>query len=100
MSIKGINETDTLHFNGDAYFPTQSIFKFHIAIAFLSEKDNGKFSLEEEIEITKEDLLQDAWSPIRKKYTDGTKITLSELIKYTVSKSDNIGCEYLLRLLG
>ena len=29
-----------------------------------------------------------------------TKLTLAEIIRYTVSESDNIGCDILLRLIG
>lgn len=100
IAVTGIKETDTLSLNSEAYFPMQSVFKFHIAIACLSEVDKGRLALDDEIEIKKEDLLPNTWSPIREKYPGGTKMTLAELIKYTISQSDNNGCDILLNLLG
>lgn len=100
ISIIGNNAKDTLSINGDKHLPMQSVYKFPIALAVLSEVDKGKLSLNQKINITKEDLHQNTWSPIREKYPNGTTLSLSEVIKYTVSDSDNIGCDILLKLLG
>ena len=78
-----------------------SVFKFHIALAVLNKVDQGKLKLDQPIFIKKADLLENTWSPIREKYPDGNiEMPLSELIKYTVAKSDNNGCDLLLRLIG
>ena len=53
VSINGINAKDTLSVNGWKQFPLQSVFKFHIGLAMLSEIDKGKFSLSQKIEIRK-----------------------------------------------
>jgi beta-lactamase class A len=51
--------------------------------------------------INKNDLLPDTWSPLREKYPDGNvSLSLSEILKYTVSQSDNNGCDILLKLIG
>lgn len=42
----------------------------------------------------------DTWSPLREDYPDGVDIALRDLLGYTVSKSDNNGCDILFRLLG
>ena len=100
VSIMGIEDKDTLSINGNRHYPMQSVFKFHIAIAVLAEVDNGNLSLNQEINIKKTDLIQDTWSPIKAKFPNGVKLTLAEVIRYTVSESDNIGCDILLRLIG
>ena len=100
VSIIGNNGRDTLSINGDKHFPMQSVFKFPIALAVLSEIDNGKFSLDQKIQIEQKDLLPDLYSPIREKYPQGANLTISEILHYTVSKSDNVGCDILLRLIG
>lgn len=100
ISISGNNGIDTLTINGEGHYPMQSVFKFHIALALLSQIDKGKFSLDQKIEIPKKDLLPGLYSPIRDKYPDGTTLTIAEIIEYTVSQSDNVGCEILLRLIG
>ena len=101
VSIYGLENNDTLNINNSMHFPLQSVFKFHIALAVLNEVDKGKLSLDQKIYIKKSDLLLNTWSPIREEYPNGNiKLSLAEIIKYTVSKSDNIGCDILLRLIG
>ena len=100
VAINGIKEKDTLGINSQKHFPMQSVFKFPIALTVLSEIDNGNLSLEQEIEIKKDELLPGLWSPIRKKYPEGTTLTIAQIIEYTVALSDNVGCDVLLRLVG
>jgi len=100
VSIIGNNGKDTLSLNGERHYPMQSVFKFHIALAVLSQIDKGKFSFNQKIGILKKDLLPNLYSPIRDKYPEGTTLTISEILKYTVSASDNVGCDVLLRLIG
>lgn len=100
VSIVGDNGKFKLYVNGDRHFPMQSVFKFHIGVVMLSEIDKGKFSLDQKVEIKKSELLPGFYSPIREKYPDGATLTIAEILEYTVSKSDNAGCDALLRLLG
>jgi len=96
VSIIGNNGKDTLSINGDAHFPMQSVFKFHIAMAVLSQIDKGKLSFDQKIKIEKKNLLPNLYSPIRNKYPDGAMLSISEILEYTVSQSDNVGCDVLL----
>ena len=100
VSIIGPKAQDTLSINGGSHLPMQSVFKFHIALALLSEVDKGRFSLDQKININKADLLPGTHSPMRDKYPDGASLSISEILKYTVSSSDNNGCDILLRLIG
>jgi beta-lactamase class A len=100
VSILGNGGKDTLSCNGESQFPMQSVFKFHIGIMMLAEIDRGKFSLDQKVKIDKSELLPGLWSPLRDKYTEGATITIAEILEYTVSQSDNAGCDVLLRLLG
>jgi beta-lactamase class A len=101
ISIIGIENQDTLSFNGSKPFPMQSVYKFPLALAVLNQIDKGKFNLTDSIIVKKEDLLPNTWSPLREKYPNGdVKITLAEIISFTVSQSDNNGCDILFRLLG
>lgn len=100
IAISGTNSKDTLSSNGTEHFPMQSVFKFPIALAMLSEIDKGRFSLDQKIDIKKNELLPGLWSPIREKYPDGVTLTIAEIIEYTVALSDNVGCDVLLKLLG
>lgn len=101
VSIIGNNAKDTLSLHGDKRFPMQSVFKFHIALAVLSEIDKGKLSLDQKIEIGKDELLpEDFWSPLRDENPTGGIFTIERLIQYSVSHSDNTACDVLIRLIG
>ena len=100
VAIIGNNGKDTLTINGDRHFPLQSVFKFHIALAVLSQIDQGNFSLNQKIKIEKKDLTPNLYSPIRDKYPNGPILPISKILEYTVSQSDNVGCDLLLKLIG
>ena len=79
----------------------QSVFKFHIALAVLSEVDKGNLSLDQKIEIRKNELLpEDFWSPLRDENPNGGVFTVARLIQYSVSHSDNTACDVLIQLIG
>ena len=100
ISIVGNSGKDILSINGKKHFPMQSVFKFHIALALLSEIDKRKFSIDQKIEILKKDMLPNLYSPIREDYPNGAILTIGKIMEYTVSNSDNVGCEILLKLIG
>ena len=100
VAIMGNNGRDTISLNAERHYPMQSVFKFHIALAVLSQIDEGKFWLDQKIAIQKKDLLPNLYSPIRDDYPNGASLPISKILAYTVSSSDNVGCEVLLRLIG
>jgi beta-lactamase class A len=101
VSIIGNNGKDTISLHGDRRFPMQSVFKFHIALAVLSEVDKGNLSLHQIIKISKDDLLpEDFWSPLRDENPNGGSFTIERLVQYSVSNSDNTACDILIRLIG
>jgi beta-lactamase class A len=101
VSIKAIEDKDTLNINGNLNAPLMSVFKFHIALTVLNFVDKDRLSLNQKIFIKKEDLHEDTWSPIRDEYPNGNMyLTLDQLLRYTISHSDNNGCDILLELIG
>ena len=103
---------DSVEYRSQIKFPTMSVYKFHLALAILNQVDKEKFDLSDELFITKYDLLEETYSPLRddlkkeyaenydEKVKNGISITLSELLSYNVSKSDNNACDILFRFLG
>ena len=65
VAIMSNNGIDTLSVNGDKHFPMQSVFKFHIGLAILSEIDNGRFSLDQKVKIEPDELLPNLYSSLR-----------------------------------
>lgn len=101
ISVLGFENGFQYGKNADKKLPMQSVFKFHIAAAVLDYVDKGKLSLDQKTLLDKTNLLEDTWSPLRDKYPEGNAgIPLSEILEYTVAKSDNNGCDILLKLLG
>ncbi len=101
ISVKGIEDKDTLSINGNKEMPMLSVFKFHIALAVLNQVDKGKLKLGQKFFIKKEELLPETWSPIREEYPEGNiYLTIDQLLRYTVSHSDNNGCDILLKIVG
>ncbi|MDQ6528700.1 class A beta-lactamase, subclass A2 [Flavobacterium sp. LHD-85] len=101
VSIKSIEDKDTLSINGHLKMPMMSVFKFHIALAVLHKVDEGKLNLAQEIFVKKKDLKEDTWSPMKVDYPEGNvNLTLDKILRYTVSHSDNNGCDILIDLVG
>jgi beta-lactamase class A len=101
IAMMGLEDRETFLFNEGLKYPMQSVYKFPLAMAVLDQVDKGKLSLSQKIHITQKDLLPDTWSPIREKYPKGNiDLKLSEILSYTVSQSDNNGCDILFRLVG
>lgn len=99
IAVKGWNG-DTLSILGNHAFPMQSVFKYHIGVAMLSQIDKGKFKLSQKVVVEEKDMLPGLYSPLRDKHPQGGTFTIGELIEYAITVSDNVACDVLLKLLG
>lgn len=100
VAIAGLDDNFSLTVNNNKRFSMQSVYKFPLALAVLDRVDKGTLSLDQKIRVTKTDLRPDTWSPLRDAFPEGGDLPLRDLLAYTVSKSDNNGCDILFRLLG
>lgn len=92
---------DTLTINNKYRYPTVSVYKFYQALAIMNYLDINDISLDSTILIKKEDFLSETYSPLRDKYIEGNlELPISELLKYSVSKSDNNACDILFNFVG
>ncbi len=101
IAVYNIETGDTLTLNNSHHYPMQSTYKFHLALAVLHKLvDNGSMNLDSKVFIKKADMHPNTHSPLRDKYPNGdTSLTLREILQYTVSLSDNNGCDILFRLV-
>ncbi|MBS7234096.1 serine hydrolase [Flavobacterium psychroterrae] len=99
VSIANKNGRELVSIKGKDRFPLQSVFKLYIAIVVFHEIDHGNLSIDQTVNIKPKDLLPDTYSPLKIKFPYGTKMTLHNLLEYTVSESDNIECDILLQLI-
>src|ERR1700733_3109163 len=88
--------------NPNAQPPMQSVFKLPLAIAVLHQVERGTLSLDQPVRFLPEDrILPHVYSPLQKQYPDaGVDVPLRELLRLTVSLSDNVAADILLRLVG
>lgn len=92
---------DTLTINDQYHYPTMSTYKFHLALAVLDHLNKNNLPLETEIFIKKSDLEPNTYSPLRDEKPSGNfSLSIAELLKYSVSMSDNNACDILFNYIG
>lgn len=95
-----IETGESVNLNGVQHFPMQSVYKFPIAMAVLHEVDNGKLKINQLVDVSKSDYIPAGHSPLKDQFPKGTKISIKDLIKYSVSESDGSASDVLCRLVG
>ena len=96
-----VDGKDTLTINNNFRYPTQSVYKFHLALAVLDYLNKNNLTLDHQVYVKKSDLLPNTHSPLRDDYPQGEmSLSVADIIRYTVSKSDNNGCDIQFRLVG
>lgn len=89
---------DSLLVAGDSsQLPLMSVFKMHIAIAVL---DKG-IAIDSVVSLGPSDVRENTYSPMRdEKRTRSFDITVDSLMYYSVCRSDNNACDFLIDLAG
>lgn len=96
-----VDGKDTLTINNNFRYPTQSVYKFHLALTVLDYLNKNNLTLDHQVYVKKSDLLPNTHSPLRDDYPQGEMyLSVADIIRYTVSKSDNNGCDIQFRLVG
>lgn len=88
--------------NADSHPPMQSVFKLPLAITVLHLVEQGKFTLDQQIRFLPSDrILPVVYSPLQDQHPDANvDVPLRELLRLSVSLSDNIAADILLRIIG
>jgi len=96
-----LESSESADLNGDEYFVMQSVYKLPIAMAALQRVDKGELKLDQMVKVEKRDFVpQEVYSPVRDKYPDGARLSLAELVRYTISESDGTTSDVLMNLVG
>jgi beta-lactamase class A len=87
--------------NPNARPPMQSVFK-PLALMVLHQIEQGTLSLDQPVRFRPQDrILPHVYSPLQDQDPDaGVDLSLRELLRLTVSLSDNVATDILLRLVG
>lgn len=95
------DKNETLQYNNLVHYPLLSVFKFHVALAVLDKMDKHGTALDSVLLVKADQLHADTYSPLRKKFPDqDVRISLKELLQYSVSLSDNNACDILIEYAG
>jgi beta-lactamase class A len=88
--------------NPNAQPPMQSVFKLPLALTVLHEIEQGTLSLDQSVQFLPQDrILPHVYSPLQDHYPNGgVDVPLRELLRLTVSLSDNVAADILLRLVN
>lgn len=87
--------------NDSVHFPLLSVFKYHVALAVLHKMDKQNIALDSIVLVKASRLLPDTYSPLKKKHPVGdVQISLRDLLKYSISLSDNNACDILIGFAG
>ena len=85
--------------HGSDRFPMASVCKLPIAINILAMVDEGKFSLNDEIEVPLQDVVPGV-SVVAERWLKQKHFPLNELVELMVAKSDNTAVQTLFRIGG
>jgi beta-lactamase class A len=88
--------------NPHAKPPMQSVFKLPLALLVLHQVEQGRLSLDQPVRFLPRDrILPHVYSPLQDQYPEaGVDVPLRELLRLTVSLSDNVAADILLRVVG
>lgn len=88
--------------NANAKPPMQSVFKLPLAVTVLHQIEQGSLSLDQAVRFRPDDrILPHVYSPLQNKYPEASvDVPMLELLRLTVSLSDNVAADILLRSVG
>src|SRR6266567_7343918 len=83
VTVVVLETGESVSLNPHDHFPMQSVYKLPIGMALLKQVDAGKIKLDENVHVTKRDLVgKAAHSTIRDKYPGGVGLSVSELLRF------------------
>ncbi len=100
VSAMIVETGDTVNYRAGDKFPMQSVYKLPIAIAVLHQVELGRLSLNQQVKVSRAEIIPVGVSPIRDRYPHGVTLSILELLRYNVSDSDGSACDVLIRILG
>jgi beta-lactamase class A len=100
IAVRDVEEGWTVAFDGDTYFPQQSVSKFWVAMTALDRADRGMLSLDSPVTLTRDDLTL-FHQPIAAQIgPNGYTSTVSTLMTRAIQQSDNTCNDAVLRRAG
>jgi beta-lactamase class A len=86
--------------NGDEPFPMASVYKVPIAYAVMLDVAEGRLALDDSIAVTPSDYAPGSSSLALAGGRDGGRFAVRDIIRLSITESDNTASDVLLRLVG
>lgn len=100
IAVRDIEQGWTVSWNGDRYFPQQSVSKLWVALTMLDAVDRGRLRLEQSVRVTRDDFVV-FHQPMRERIgANGYETTLNFLFQQAMTRSDNLANDKILWLAG
>ena len=93
IGVAVITGNDTVEINCNRTYPLASVVKFPQALAACDMMQKNGTPLDSVITITKADLHENTYSPMRLLHPEGTETTIDSLLYYSIALSDNNACD-------
>lgn len=93
IGVAVITSNDTLEINCNRTYPLASVMKFPQALAACDAMQEKGTPLDSIITLTKSDLHENTYSPIKELFPEGSEMTIDSLLFYSIALSDNNACD-------
>lgn len=101
IAIMDLESHESITINDNHLYPMLSVYKFPLAVYILDLVNREQLALDKHIHVNKEMVDPNTYSPLAKKFPNQDfDISLSTLLQYSVSKSDNNACDLLFEIAG
>ena len=97
--MKNLKTGESYEYNADQPMPTASLIKLPVMIAVYNAVDKGELSLDEVIELKKDDQVPGS-GVLTSHFSPGTKISLRDAIHLMIVYSDNTATNLVLDKFG
>ncbi|HEX9932803.1 MAG TPA: class A beta-lactamase [Allosphingosinicella sp.] len=100
IAVRDVQSGFVTAFDGNSFFPQQSVSKFWVAITALDRADQGALSLDQRVTLTRSDLTLFHQPIAAQVGANGFTTTLSDLLFRAMTQSDNTANDFVLRRAG
>lgn len=100
VSAVMLDTGESVSVGDEAFYPMQSVYKFPLALSVLKRVDQEVLNLDQKVHVTRDQLPEKTWSPLRDRFPQGGEFPLKELLRFSVQEGDNNACDILFSLIG
>jgi beta-lactamase class A len=98
VAVKHLETGEEASFNGDALFPTASVFKVPVIVELYRQAEAGRLSLDDKIVLKEAEKVPG--SGILKELSEGLEVTIRDLSRLMMILSDNTATDLIVEQVG